>query len=94
MDKFQCPLEAKYMVKEKKYCIYDCKQDDDYKYLYNGNCVASCPEGTTPDSNFLCKEDPNKVYYAKVEIDLGGEEYGLKVIKNLAKVYASEFDYT
>ena len=94
MNKFQCPLEAKYMVKEKKYCIYDCKQDDDYKYLYNGNCVASCPEGTTPDSNFLCKEDPNKVYYAKVEIDLGGEEYGLKVVKNLAKVHASEFDYT
>ena len=94
LDKFQCPLEAKYMVKEKKYCIYDCKQDDDYKYLYSGNCVASCPENTIPDTNFICKEDPTKVYFSKIEIDLGRGENSLKVVKNLAKVYTSEFRYT
>ena len=94
LDKFQCPLEAKYMVKEKKYCIYDCKQDDDYKYLYSGNCVASCPENTIPDTNFICKEDPTKVYFSKIEIDLGSGENSLKVVKNLAKVYTSEFRYT
>ena len=27
MNTFVCPEEAKYMVTEKKYCIYDCKQD-------------------------------------------------------------------
>ena len=36
---FQCPEEAKYMIKDRKSCIDDCQKDDEYKYLYNGNCV-------------------------------------------------------
>ena len=54
----QCPEESPYMVKamNKSYCIYDCKRDETYKYLYNGICVKQCPENTYTDNvNYLCK---------------------------------------
>ena len=53
----QCPEEAKYMVKNgnKSYCIYDCKADEKYKYLYNGVCLKECPENTI-EENYICKE--------------------------------------
>jgi len=41
LDILNCPEDAKYFIKEKKSCIYDCKQDNEYKYLYNGNCLKS-----------------------------------------------------
>ena len=53
-----CPEEARYMIKEKNACIYDCQQDNEYKYLYNGNCFKSSPKDTKNES-FICKEFPN-----------------------------------
>ena len=94
MKTLQCPEEAKYLVKEKKYCIYDCKAEKDYKYLYNGNCIESCPEGTTPDSNLKCKEDPSKAVLGVNILNTFESESNLKVVKTLAKIYTSEFDYT
>ena len=93
MKKLECPEEAKYLVKDKKYCIYDCKADKDYKYLYNGNCIASCPEGTIND-NYKCLEDPNKVYLETNILNIPDEENALKVVKTLAKSYVREFSYT
>ena len=94
MDNLQCIEEAKYLVKEKNYCIYDCKAEKDYKFLYNGNCVESCPEGTTSDSNNKCKEDPNRVFLGVSILNTDDNESSLKVVKTLARIYASEYDYT
>ena len=62
----QCPEVAKYKIKNENnqtYCIYDCKEDKTYNYLYNGNCLKECPEGTIDDGNYICIENnPNKIY--------------------------------
>ena len=95
MDSLQCPLEAKYLVKDKNYCIFDCEQETTNKYLYNGVCLKSCPDGTTND-NYICKENPNKPVLAKSSIIIveGNDDNYLKVVKTLAKIYISEFNYT
>ena len=31
LEVLNCPEEAKYVVKEKNYCINDCKKDKEYK---------------------------------------------------------------
>ena len=52
-----CPEEAKYTIKDennKTSCIFDCKADKVYKYLYSGYCVKRCPENTK-DTNYICK---------------------------------------
>ena len=86
-----CPEEAKYVIKEKKSCIDDCKKDNEYKYLYNGQCLKECPSDTTNNS-FICTESPNKAYLGTNELILDEKE---KLnVDNLVKTYISEFSYT
>ena len=90
----QCPQVAKYRVNG-KYCIYDCKADKYYKYLYNGNCVENCSliEGTE-NINFICKEtDNNKIYINENQIYLDTND-SIGIIQTLAITYAKEFNYT
>ena len=91
---FQCPEEAKYKIKEKKSCIDDCKKDSDYQYLYDGNCLNSCPSGTRLDPDTLvCKDiDTNKCSFGENELYL--ENNNLDVITTFVKTYLSEFSYT
>ena len=91
LEVFQCPEEAKYMIKETKSCIYNCQQDDKHKYLYNGNCVDQCPSGTHND-NFICKVDSNKCTFGENDLNLVNNN--LDVIETLVKTYLSEFNYT
>jgi hypothetical protein len=94
LDTLQCPEESKYMVKNvnKSYCIYDCKADKIYKYLYNGMCVKHCPENTF-NVNYICKEIEDKC-------NLGEDNMDNKIIINqettetLVRTYLSEFNYT
>ena len=87
-----CPEEAKYLIKEKKSCIYDCKKDYEYKYLYNGQCLKECPSDTTNNS-FVCTERPNKAYLAVNDLYLDKND-DLKIVNNLVNTYISEFSYT
>ena len=41
-----CPIEVNKYIKEKNKCIDDCKNDDTYRYLYNGICIKICPNHT------------------------------------------------
>ena len=74
-----------YLVKDKNYCIYDCKMETMNKYLYNGNCLKSCPEYTTIE-NYLCKDNPNKAILATNQIHISEEDDNnyLKVVKTMA----------
>ena len=96
----QCPEEAKYTIKNelnKTSCIYDCKADKEYKYLYNGNCYKSCNEiDGTSNENYICKEkDLNKIYISEKEIFLDiNDNDTITTIETLAKSYAHEFNYT
>ena len=63
LDSPQCPEEAKYNIKydnNKTSCIFDCKADRIYKYLYNGYCLKECPSGTSNNNNFVCIENRPK----------------------------------
>ena len=92
----QCPEESPYMVKamNKSYCIYDCKRDETYKYLYNGICVKQCPENTYTDNvNYLCKSEDDKCKLGKNQID---DEYivNQESTRLLIRNYIIEFNYT
>ena len=90
---YQCPEEAKYMIKDKKSCIDDCKKDPDYQYLYNGNCVKECPSGTTADTeNYICKVNNLKCTLGQNDLNL--ENNNLDYVTTLVKTYISEFGYT
>ena len=92
----QCPEEAKYRLideNNKTSCRYDCKMDETYKYLYNGNCLKQCPEGTT-NSNYICKEnDPNKVYISENPF-YSDSNQTIESIEVLAMAFAEEYSYT
>ena len=91
MDILQCPDEAKYLIKDKKSCIDECKKDNEYKFLYNGNCVKECPSDTI-NENFVCKYDNNKCTLGRNELNLHNNN--LDVIGTLVKTYINEFSYT
>ena len=38
-----CPLKYNKLIIEKKKCIDDCKNDNEYLYEYNNNCLKECP---------------------------------------------------
>ena len=92
MDELNCPEEAMYLIKEKKSCIYDCKKDNEYKYLYNGQCLKQCPSDTT-NNGFICTESPSKSYLGINELNIK-ENDNLTIVDNLVKAYISEFSYT
>ena len=84
----QCPEVAKYKVKKENqtYCIYDCKEDKAYNYLYNGNCLAECPEGTTSNDKSICVENnPNKIYISNDPFYSGNSDEIIKSIENISK---------
>jgi hypothetical protein len=56
ISNFPCPEEAPYMLEDKKACLFNCSKDDEYKYLYNGQCVKVCPEGSYLEG-YNCKVD-------------------------------------
>ena len=89
---YQCPEEAKYYIKEKKSCIDDCQKDNIYNFLYNGNCLKECPDGTH-NTNFICIVNNNNCNLGKNDIYLA-EKDNLEVIGTLVKSYISEFTYT
>ena len=93
LKNLQCPDEAKYLIKEKNYCIDDCKKEKEYKYLYNGNCVINCSVYDIINvDNFICKVNPNKCLLGKNNIYT--ENDNLDFIETLVKTYISEFSYT
>ena len=88
-----CPIEANKYIKEKNKCIDDCKNDDTYRYLYNGICIQKCPNHTF-ESNFLCMERNYRICtLSEREIFLNNfeEENGMS---SVIKSYIDEFSYT
>ena len=40
-----CPIKYSKLVEDKKKCIDECRNDDEYKYEYNNKCLKECPDG-------------------------------------------------
>jgi len=94
LDTLQCPDESKYIVRNgnKSYCIYDCKKDEIYKYLYNGECLKECPENTV-NKDFICNEILDQCNLGEIQMD----ENNLITQESteiLVKTYISEFNYS
>ena len=90
LKSLNCPEEAKYLVEEKNYCIYDCTKDKEYKYLYNGQCWKNCPSNTKNNS-FICTENPKQSYLATTKLHSNAN---LTDVNNYVQTYISEFSYT
>jgi len=88
-----CPKEACFYIKEKNKCIDDCKNDKDYKYLYNGYCLKQCPDNTIKD-DYLCKNINSDICtLSSKEINLQNF-YNEKVLNSIVRSYRDEFKYT
>ena len=88
-----CPKEACFLIKEKNKCIDDCKNDRDYPYLYNGNCLKECPDNTIKD-NYICKNKNSDVCtLSEKQINLK-YFYNEKVLNSIVRSYRDEFKYT
>ena len=94
LNTLQCPEESKYLVKteDKSYCIYDCKKDEVYKYLYNGVCLKQCPSNTI-NKNFVCNEIEDVCTLGEVEMD-DKNTITQQSTEILVRTYLSEFNYT
>ena len=91
-----CPKEFTYYIPDRKQCIDSCKNDDLYKFTYNGNCVIECPSGMHNDTNGFCIQDDdnlNKCTWSRKEANLerSNDMDGLDI---LVKNYYKEFYYT
>ena len=94
LNTLQCPDESKYLVRngDKNYCIYDCKADDTYKYLYNGECLKECPPDTI-NQNYVCKEIIDGCNLGEIQMD-NKNNITQETTEVLIKTYISEFNYT
>ena len=41
-----CPSDFNKLIEPENKCIYDCKNDAEYKYEYNNKCFKQCPSNT------------------------------------------------
>ena len=56
-----CPLQYNKLIDDKKKCIDDCKNDNEYIYEYNNNCIKICPENKKIyEKQKLCLDDCNE----------------------------------
>ena len=87
-----CPDEAKLLIKEKKKCTNNCKNEN--KLEYGGQCLESCPSGTIEKSDNKCM-DENAISCIKSESEINLQEFlTTGGVDFNAKNYAIEFNYT
>ena len=92
-----CPENYELLIKEKRKCIDKCENDNTYIIQYDGECYKETPEGTIYDStNKISKDiDINKCKLTEKALRLiTNENITENEIKQKAKLYAKEFDYT
>ena len=52
-----CPEHYIKLIPAYKKCIDDCKKDRIYKYEYNNICYEQCPNNTSANEDYICKEN-------------------------------------
>ena len=59
-DNNECPNDYSKLVIEKRKCIDQCQNDNNYKYEYNNICYQTCPKGTIISSiDYHCLGEKN-----------------------------------
>ena len=92
----ECPKDYEYLIKNKTKCIDNCTKDNTYKYIYNGECFAKCPDETQYDSNDnICKDvKNNKCHLSENEYNNLAQNISDSDIEKLVKSYAIFFKDT
>ena len=77
-----CPNNYK-LILDKKKCVLDCKNDDQYQYEYKNICFTGCPINSTSSSSdaFICEEIIQRVEEEE-EIKKGEEEEVKEEVKD------------
>ena len=93
-----CPNDMKF-IELKRRCIEACKNDNLFKFEYNGKCYERCPEftrSTFADVN-ICEEDieeepeTDECSLKLNEFDLVDDELSNTALNNFTKLYASKY---
>ena len=94
-ENYYCPNEANLVIEDLNKCVYDCKSEKEYKYQYNGECLKSCPENTTPNQLNICIDnDIEKCYFTKKIMKIEGEMLNSNILNIIVKRFVEEFSYT
>ena len=71
-----CPEQFNKLIKEKRKCIDDCKNDELYKYEYDNICYIECPLGTiNNETNNICFNETYITYLNETNIPYTFETY-------------------
>ena len=91
----QCPEEANILIKSLSKCTNDCKNEGEYKFQYNGECLKNCPSDTEfNDENNMCQIiNKDKCSYTLFELFLDND-IQKNNIEKIAKDYMKEYYYT
>ena len=90
-----CPSDKNIYIEEKQKCVSTCKDEDPYKFLYNGECVTSCPSNTVEDEdNAICKEREQNECTLGVKSETIASVYSTSMINSFVKGYKDEYYYT
>ena len=93
-----CPNNMK-IIEPKKRCIDNCKNDNKYKFEYDGKCYENCPQNTKnslTDNNICIEEkqgtNQNEECNLKInEFDLLNDTLTVDNLNNFTTIYASKY---
>lgn len=90
-----CPDELNLAVEDKKKCVSDCNNDDNFNNQYNGECLNQCPENTAADFSNICRDNNvDKCVLTIKNTNIKGSDISYDIINELAKRFAKEYSYT
>ena len=64
---FQCPLYYDKLIEDKRECVFNCSENEFYKYEFKNKCYMKCPENSTKRINVteLKEYNINTKYFCK-----------------------------
>ena len=71
----ECPEYYDKLIEEKRECVFNCSNDEHYKYEFQKSCFKECPSNSTKRE--LDKESTDKYYFCK---PICGEESPFEII--------------
>ena len=92
---FQCPEEAKLLIRNKNKCIDNCSKDNIYKYQYSGECLEKCPDNTNVNG-YKCEIKNVKSFSLSIflPLNLTINDFIYNNLNTFTKNYVEEFNYT
>ena len=91
---FQCPEEAKLLIRNKNRCIDNCSMDNIYKYQYSGECLDKCPDYTNVNGYKCERKNIKSCSLSIFPLNLTFNDLINNNLNSFTKNYVEEFNYT